>query len=623
MHTTSTDISQRRLSLLLSLEQALSQLGQTDKNLAEKSLKDAFSPLGDVLASAFLFDSARLVVLDASENNAQVIIDWQMKPSGLALDDLLTGYQFVGNDKILKQCLSDSHCQSIVGSTSLKTVCLASVEDNVVNLLMPLKITGYNAGVLSLQWQNGITVEEQRIAEALLEDIAIPFANAIKNAQLLAQSKQQASQQFLLNDITQSIRQSLDVKQILTTLTEKLLDTLSVDRVFASVTTPHHETLCFEAASMAIPETSSTLEQAELEKTVFSRRSLTPDNTNPYVIHALNTDEALSQKGSIQSIAIFPLTALQINQKGTLPLIGTLSLQQVKTQRAWTDGDIALVQGVCEQVCVALHQAELFETTQQQKQQLEKTLAELGQTQLQLIQSEKMAVIGQFVAGIAHDVNTPLAIITANQDTASQYLDRINNLDEASIKALEQAKSLLEHNHQAALRIRDIVDNLRNFARLDESDRKIANIHTGLDSTLLLLESQFKERNIKITKQYDANLSSIECFPGLLNQVFQNLLVNAMQAFDEAASNKQITISTQQNSETNQVEIQIRDNGKGIAEDHLARIFDPGFTTKGVGVGTGLGLALCYKIIEKHGGNLIVESEINTGSTFKIVLSSV
>ena len=598
---------------LILLQATTKVLGQSP--YAEKNLNDIFAQLGDTLASTFKFQHARLVILDHSGNNTQLIVDW---PTPIIQET--DTYQFIGGDNLFKNL---SQQQSILTfKTRPDSICFYQAPTPFAfGICRILSSQGRLNGTLSMQWEKLPEPELEKRYPLLLEDLNVLLSNTIENSQYIEQSRQRTTQQVLLNEITQAIRQSLAVKEILSTLVEKLQNVLHVDCVFTHVTTPTDEFIHFEANTQKHPFILNPVDQSELEKAIFNRRKLTPNNTTPYVIHALNPEEALSQKGNVKSIAIFPLTGIPDNPQSPLPLIGSLSLQQFYAQRAWTNDDLILVQAVCEQVSMALHQAQLFETTQQQKQQLEMTLTELSQTQLQLIQSEKMAVIGQFVAGIAHDVNTPLAIITANQDTASQYLERVTTHDDKSKQALEQVNKLMQNNQKAALRIRDIVDNLRNFARLDESNRKIANIHDGLDSTLQLLESQFTEKQIKIVRHYYTNLPAIECFPGLLNQVFQNLLVNAMQAFDETITQKQITITTQTCQDTNQIEIIIADNGKGIAEEHLNRIFDPGFTTKGVGVGTGLGLALCYKIIEKHGGQLNVQSILNQGSRFIIQLN--
>ncbi len=167
----------------------------------------------------------------------------------------------------------------------------------------------------------------------------------------------------------------------------------------------------------------------------------------------------------------------------------------------------------------------------------------------------------------------------------------------------------------ASERISKIVKSLKNFARLDESEFQKADLHEGLDSTLTLLEHKLKNR-IDVIKHY-GNIPNLACYPNQLNQVFMNIMANAEQSIDDKGS---ITIST--STENGNIIIKIIDNGEGIDEKYISQIFDPGFTTKGVGVGTGLGLSISYNIIKKHKGEIYIESEINKGTAVEIILPS-
>ena len=165
----------------------------------------------------------------------------------------------------------------------------------------------------------------------------------------------------------------------------------------------------------------------------------------------------------------------------------------------------------------------------------------------------------------------------------------------------------------ATTRIVEIVRSLRNFARLDEAEKKQVDIHEGIESTLTLLHHELKQR-VDVVRDY-GELPEIECYPNQLNQVLMNLLTNALQAIEGPGT---ITIRTRCAGE--RVEVAISDTGSGISEEARQRIFDPGFTTKGVGVGTGLGLSIAYRIVQKHAGELRVESEVGAGSTFTVSL---
>ncbi len=244
---------------------------------------------------------------------------------------------------------------------------------------------------------------------------------------------------------------------------------------------------------------------------------------------------------------------------------------------------------------------------------LSETLAELRQAQAQLVQSEKMAALGNLVAGLAHEINTPLGAITSNTDVVLRGLGKIVSGDTTRAEILPLLDGLLRTSAEACRRISMIVKNLRNFARLDEAEWKIADLREGMDSTLTLVEHLLRGR-IEIVRDY-GEVPAIACHPGQLNQVFMNLLVNAIQAIDGRG-----TIRIRVGVDDRHLRIDIEDTGRGIAPEHLPRIFDPGFTTKGVGVGTGLGLAICHQIVTAHAGTITAESQLGRGSTVSVRL---
>lgn len=287
----------------------------------------------------------------------------------------------------------------------------------------------------------------------------------------------------------------------------------------------------------------------------------------------------------------------------------------------------------------------------QHMQQLESTLEELHRTQGQMVQSEKMSALGQMVAGVAHEINNPVNFIHGNLSHIDQYLQEflkiINSyqrhypkpspslqadLDEAELDFLvEDFRKILKSMKVGSDRIRNIVISLRNFSRLDEAEFKLADLHEGIDNTLMILQHRLKAKPdvpaIEVIKNY-GQLPLVECYPGHLNQVFMNLLANAIDALEEAAQQKmkeegdaqpgRIWISTQLTTD-DWVQIIIADNGLGIPETVRSRIFDPFFTTKPIGKGTGLGLPISYQIVtEKHNGKLGCVSTAEKGIQFVI-----
>ncbi|HIG46018.1 MAG TPA: PAS domain S-box protein [candidate division Zixibacteria bacterium] len=259
------------------------------------------------------------------------------------------------------------------------------------------------------------------------------------------------------------------------------------------------------------------------------------------------------------------------------------------------------------------------------EQKVEERTRELHEKQTLLIQSEKMATLGQLIAGVAHEINTPLGALRSNNDTFIRTMDRLLGIltDEGmpeEVKSHRQLKRIFdsvdqlnEVSKEATERIVAIVGTLRAAARLDQVEVDDVNLHEGLDSTLTLVHHQFKNR-IEVHKHY-GDLPLVSCHPSLINQVFTNLLMNAGQAVEGEGA---IHITTF--PEDGNAVIEVMDTGKGIEADHLEKIFDPSFTTKDVGIGTGLGLSIVRQIIQDHQGIVEVESDEGKGTTFRIKL---
>jgi len=331
-------------------------------------------------------------------------------------------------------------------------------------------------------------------------------------------------------------------------------------------------------------------------------------------------------------------------------LIGAIYLDTTQAQHFFKKEDLFFVEAFANLAAIAIENAKSYQKIEnlnatlekmveqrtqelrQKHEELMKAYQELQSTQLQLVRSEKMASLGLLVAGVAHEINTPLGAIHSNMDLFLRSFEKLHRsfrdflTDSPSgeitrrwispgkvLETLEVLERISQVNKIACDRLIQIVKALRNFARLDEAEIKVVDIHEGLDTTLTLILHQCKDR-IEIIKEY-GEIPPLRCRAGQLNQVFMNLLVNACQAIEGEGK---IRIRTY--FEENQIHIQISDTGIGIPPENLSKIFDPGFTTKGVGVGTGLGLSITYKIVEDHGGTIQVESEVRKGTTFTVRL---
>ncbi|MGD1713233.1 ATP-binding protein [Dapis sp. BLCC M172] len=341
-------------------------------------------------------------------------------------------------------------------------------------------------------------------------------------------------------------------------------------------------------------------------------------------------------------------------------IVGLICIEKCSPIKYWTIEDESFVRSIANMISLAIEASDrqlaensLRESEAQlkaQKQELEQTLEELKWTQTQMIHSEKMSSLGQMVAGVAHEINNPVNFIHGNIIYATDYTQDLLNLlqlyqnyyphphreIEEEIEAIElnflqeDMKKVLKSMEIGTERIIEIVKSLRNFSRLDEAEIQEVDLHEGIDSTLMILQNRFKAKpgflGIEVIKEY-GQLPSINCYAGQLNQVFMNIIGNAIDAIEDAQSKEQkkcdvgcIQIKTQV-IEDNWVKILIADNGGGMSEKVRCNLFEPFFTTKPIGKGTGLGLSISYQIIvEKHQGKLKCNSQIGKGTEFIITI---
>jgi len=298
------------------------------------------------------------------------------------------------------------------------------------------------------------------------------------------------------------------------------------------------------------------------------------------------------------------------------------------------------------QLCVgrALERRALLRTARRYRQDLERRNDELARRQIeverlqaQIVHHEKMASLGRLAAGVAHELNNPAGFIHGNMEILRDCAIGIERLlgvyESASLpphlaaqvetvkeeidyeNTLADMRSMITDCHSGAERIRDVVQNLRTFSRLDEAEYKKVALHEGIESTIRLLSRYYSSDRITLHRDY-CDLPPVDCYAGQLNQVWMNLLANAAQAVGHNVG--EVSIQTRLEGET--VTVSVSDTGDGIAPEHLSQIFDPFFTTKPVGEGTGLGLSITYGIVERHGGTITVESRVGSGTTFTVAL---
>ncbi len=490
-----------------------------------------------------------------------------------------------------------------------------------------------------------------------VSQVAAQLGVALQQAELLRQTQQQtdtlqqaAEQQHSLFEVVTKIRKSLDVDTIFQTTTQEVCHVMHTDRVavyrfnedwggtFVSN---------FEAANATVTQSgmlglNTVWNDTHLQESQGGRyrNNETVAVADIYTAGHADCHVEVLEKFGIRAYAIAPIFVGET-------LWGLLGIYQHTQPRQWEAHEINFLSQIAAQLGVALHQAHLLTQTQAQAEQLRVTLHDLKQAQTHLIQTEKMSSLGQLVAGVAHEINNPVNFIYGNLNHASDYTQDLLDLlqlyqqyypvpaDEIRDRAeevdldflAEDLPKILSSMKTGADRIRQIVLSLRNFSRFDQADLKAVDIHEGIDSTLMILQHRLKAKpdhpGVEVIRDY-GELAPVECHAGQLNQVFMNLISNAIDALEEAHTGQanhlpKLTIQTRE--ENNQIVIRIVDNGTGIPADMRARIFDPFFTTKPIGQGTGLGLSISYQIItERHGGSLECYSQPGEGTEFRIAI---
>jgi GAF domain-containing protein len=549
---------------------------------------------------------------------------------------------------------NETHCLDDIYEANLAACHIAILEQIQAKAyaIAPIKVGQQLWGLLAA-YQNWAPRHWEEEQIKFLTQMGSQLGVAIKQAELLAQTRQQtldlrraAEQQRVLFEVVAKIRETLDLDAIFQVTATEVRRSLNADRVAMFQFHPNsgYDSGVFVSEDV-LPGFPAALETL-VEDRCFGEQ---------YAIHYhQGRVQAVSDiyTAGLQDCHRDILAQFQIRANLVVPLMkggelwGLLCIHQCAFPHNWETEEIQFVKQVAAQLGVALQQAELLALSQQQAKQTSQTLRDLQDTQTQLIQTEKMSSLGQLVAGIAHEINNPVNFIHGNIAYVREYAEGLLNLIELyqqhypnpALEIQDLAESidirfisedlpkLVSSMTVGTERIRQLVISLRNFSRLDEADMKPVDIHEGLESTLLILQPRLKAKsdfpNIQLIKEY-GELPQVECYAGQLNQVFMNVLSNAIDALEQSAANQETTQTPTIQIQTFVVKenavICISDNGSGMPEAVKAKIFDPFFTTKPVGKGTGLGLSISYQIVvDKHRGIFQCTSEPAQGTQFWI-----
>lgn len=422
------------------------------------------------------------------------------------------------------------------------------------------------------------------------KQLQIENKNFIKIKQ---KAQAQAIKMVLINKMSNSIRESIDTSKIINSALKELSAMFGSFKIYYASSQNKHFKI--EQINKEFKSENGSIVQFDeaTYKSIVNKQIITSGCMKEH-LNANNLQKCVFR-------IIVPIYHLN-------EMLGIIVI--LSHQKRGLNDELDILESVAAQLGNSIIQASLFNQINQQRNELQTALKELKDTQLQLINSEKMASLGQLIAGVAHEINTPLASINSNNSIIAKLVKQIGDSE-----ITQTLCEINELDREAVNRISKMVKSLKQFVRLDEADLQEADINKELDLTLDLIRHETKNK-VEIVKNY-SKLPLIKCYPNMLNQVFMNILVNACQSIEKTGK---ITVTT--GFKDNNLIVKIKDSGKGIPADKINKIFTAGYTTKGVGVGTGLGLAISEKIIQKHNGKITVKSAPGQGSEFVITIPS-
>lgn len=437
--------------------------------------------------------------------------------------------------------------------------------------------------------------------ESRFKQLQVKYDNtrseSVKFSKMQEHAQNQVLKMAIINRISLVIRETNDIETVLVSALTEIHNLIGAYKTYFSVKEKNSFLIkyCINNQNEDLNKTTNYEEEVLLA--IKNKEIVMSSCLKEY----LNSDEILHRSVNRIIIPVY-------NKNKLLGIIVTFTKHKFSLEE-----NREILQSISVQLASSIIQAELIQQLNKKNKKLEKTLTELKETQIQLINTEKMASVGQLVSGVAHEINTPLASISSNSNLINKIISKGDTLETPQLSLLKELNDL---DIEAAQRISNIVKSLKRFVRLDEAEFQAADINNEIDLTLKLTAHEFKN-NIKIIKNY-SKLPPVNCAVNMLNQVFMNLFVNAAHSIYDKGSSGEITVTTSHDDKN--LCVKIKDNGMGMNSDVQNKIFNVGFTTKKIGIGTGLGLSISKKIIELHKGSISFVSKEGIGTEFTILI---
>ena len=549
---------------------------------------------------------------------------------------------------------------------NIRDLLAPAVRDEFDSYLCTIREKGVAEGLMRIQnakgekriWAYSNSLRTERVTEPIVRSIAHDITERLQAEKAVRRLSQENA---VMAEIGRIISSTLNINDVYERFAEKVRELIPLDRITIHIFNPTDNTIHNAyVTGLNVPQHSKgdviPSSGIFVEKSIRTRTNMLIQIEDLKKVTDTVPELLPNFQAGIRSLMAIPLISKD-------EVIGVLHLQSTQPN-VYSEKDLRLAERVGNQIAGAIANAQLYSERKQAEEalkknqeelikknreidesrrnlqlaleELERAYKELKASQAKILQQEKMASIGQLAAGVAHEINNPMAFISSNLGTLDKYVGRLTEFIQTQTEVIESLqateaieglnrkqkelkldyitediKGLISESLDGSERVQKIVQGLKSFARVDEAEYKYTDMNECIESTINIVWNELKYK-ATLKKDY-GKLPLTKCYPQQMNQVFMNLLINAVHAIENQG---EIAIKTW--SEDGSILIAISDTGRGIPKEQLSKIFEPFFTTKEVGKGTGLGLSITYEIVERHNGEITVESEVGKGTTFTV-----